>query len=119
MSCIHGQNELARILIESSQAGDTPETLDIDCKDHRGLTPLNCAAIKGDFELIKVLIEKGGANAEETSPKGCTALMYSARGGYIEIVKYLLEKGVNSLKQDNSGGTAAHHAIEKGHNEII
>lgn len=31
------------------------------------------------------------------------------------MVKYLLEKGVNSLKQDNSGGTAAHHAIEKGH----
>jgi ankyrin repeat protein len=35
------------------------------------------------------------------------------------MVNYLLDKGVNFLKQDNSGGTAAHHAIEKGHNEVI
>lgn len=78
MSCIHGHNDLAKVLIESSQAGDTPEPLDVDCKDHRGLTPLNCAAIKGDFELLKILVEKGGANLEETSPKGCTALMYAS-----------------------------------------
>jgi len=39
---------------------------------------LNCAAIKGDFELLKILIEKGNANLEETSPKGCTALMYAS-----------------------------------------
>lgn len=80
---------------------------------------MNCAAIKGDFELLKILIEKGNANVEETSPKGCTALMYASRGGNTQMVKYLLEKGVNFLKQDNSGGTAAHHAIEKGHTEVI
>jgi ankyrin repeat protein len=34
LSCIHGHNELARVLIEASQAGDTPEQLDIDSKDH-------------------------------------------------------------------------------------
>lgn len=68
---------------------------------------------------MRILIEKGKANIEEQSPKGCTALMYASRGGNADMVKYLLTKGVNSLKQDNSGGTAAHHAIEKGHQDII
>jgi len=47
-------------------------------KDHRGLTPLNCAGIKGDLKLGRLLIEKGGANIEEPSPKGCTPLLYAA-----------------------------------------
>ena len=47
---------------------------------------------------MKILIEKGKANIEEQSPKGCTALMYASRGGNSNMVKYLLEKGVNSLK---------------------
>jgi len=89
---------LVKLLIDSSHAGDTPEPIDVDSKDHWGLIPLNCAAIKGDLELMKILIEKGKANIEEQSPKGCTALMYASRGGNADMVKYLLEKGVNSLK---------------------
>jgi len=46
------------LLVESSSAGHTPEPLEVDFKDHRGLTPLNCAAIKGDIKLTKLLIEK-------------------------------------------------------------
>jgi ankyrin repeat protein len=45
------------LIIESSMAGHTPEPLEIDMRDHRGLTPLNCAAIKGDLSLAKLLIE--------------------------------------------------------------
>ena len=117
--CIHGHKKLAQILIESSVAGHTPEPLDVDLKDNRGLTPLNCTAIKGDIHFLKLLIEKGGAKIDEPSPKGCTALLYAARGGCGEIVKYLLEKGANCLHQDNSGGTVAHHAIEKDKEDIL
>lgn len=106
-------------MIESSIAGHTPEPLDVDLKDNRGLTPLNCLAIKGDFAFVKMLVEKGGAKIDEPSPKGCTPLLYAARGGNGDIVKYLLEKGANSLQQDSSGGTVAHHAIEKNKIEII
>ena len=82
-------------------------------KDHRGLTCLNCAAIKGDLKLAKLLLERGSANIEEPSPKGCTPLLYAARGGYHEVVRYLLERGSSAMKQDSSGGTVLHHAIEK------
>lgn len=45
--------------------------------------------------------------------------MYASRGGYAEVVRYLLEKGASPLKQDNAGGTVLHHAIEKGHIEVV
>lgn len=31
----------------------------------------------------------------------------------------MLEKGANSLHQDNSGETVAHHSIEKGKQEVL
>ena len=117
--CIHGHKKLAQVLIDSSIAGHTPEPLDIDLKDNRGLTPLNCVSIKGDIHFMRFLIEKGGAKIDGPSPKGCTSLLYASRGGYTDMIKYLLEKGANSLHQDNSGGTVAHHAVEKGKSEVI
>lgn len=56
--CIHGNYEIAHLIIEASAAGHTPELLEVDMKDHRGLTALNCAAIKGDLKFAKLLIDK-------------------------------------------------------------
>lgn len=67
----------------------------------------------------ELLRSKANASLEEASPKGCTALLYAARGGYQEIVRYLLTRGASPLKQDNSGGTVLHHAIEKGHLDVL
>ena len=50
--------------MESSSAGHTPEPLEIDMRDHRGLTPMNCAAIKGDMNMVRILKERGGADIE-------------------------------------------------------
>jgi len=106
-------------LIDSSIAGHTPEPLDPDLKDSRGLTALNCSAIKGDQQMVELLRGRGNANLEESSPKGCTPLLYASRGGYQEMVRYLLQRGASSLKQDNAGGTVLHHAIEKGHLDVL
>jgi ankyrin repeat protein len=35
------------------------------------------------------------------------------------VVSFLLEKGASPLKQDTSGGTVLHHAIEKLHFEVL
>ena len=45
--------------------------------------------------------------------------MYAARGGFAAVVEYLLEKKASPLKQDNSGGTILHHAVEKGHLNVL
>jgi len=34
--CIHGHQDLAAFIVESSYAGHTPEHLEVDLKDHRG-----------------------------------------------------------------------------------
>jgi ankyrin repeat protein len=46
-------------------------------------------------------------------------LLYAARGGFAEVVRFLLSKGASPLRQDNAGGTVLHHAIEKGHIEVL
>ena len=119
VSCIHGYNPIVSQLVESSIAGHLPEPIETDTADHRGLTPLNCAAIKGELDLVKMLISRGQADVNQTSPKGCTPLIYAGRGGYAEVVRYLLEKKASPLKQDNAGGTVLHHAIEKGHVNVL
>ena len=45
--------------------------------------------------------------------------MYAGRGGYSQCVEYLLQKKASALKQDNAGGTVLHHAIEKGHIQVL
>ena len=106
-------------MVESSIAGHLPEPLESDTADHRGLTPLNCAAIKGDQDLVKTLVSRGQTDVNQTSPKGCTPLIYAGRGGYSEVVRFLLEKRASPLKQDNAGGTVLHHCIEKGHVSVL
>ena len=46
-------------------------------------------------------------------------MIYAGRGGYAEAVRYLLDKRASPLKQDNAGGTVLHHAIEKGHVNVL
>jgi ankyrin repeat protein len=117
--CIHGHYDLAKILIDASIAGHLPEPLDVDSRDHRGLSALNCPSIKGDYKMCILLVLNAGASVDGTSPKGCTPLLYASRGGYADVVRFLLLKGASPLKQDNAGGTVIHHAIEKGHTQVL
>jgi len=119
ITTIHGHTQLASLLLESSISGLLPDPIETDVKDHRGLTPLNCASIKGELPLVQLLVQRGGANCNQTSPKGCTPLMYASRGGYSEVVRFLLSKKATPLKQDSSGGTVFHHAVEKGHLQVL
>jgi ankyrin len=98
LCCIHGNPQIASNLIEASISGHLTEPLEVDIADHRGLTPLNCAAIKGDHDMVRSLLSRGNANPNQASPKGCTPLMYAGRGGYSDCVRLLLEKKASALK---------------------
>lgn len=45
--------------IDASIVGHLPETLEVDIKYHLELNLLNFTAIKGDFEMVKLLINRG------------------------------------------------------------
>ncbi len=69
--------------------------------------------------MCKLLLDKGKANVDESSQKGCTALLYSARGGYDQIITLLLEHKADKQHQDASGSTALHHASEKNFPAVV
>lgn len=48
--------------------------------------------------MVKCLIQRGAANVNLASPKGCTPLIYAGRGGCNQIVEYLIEKKASALK---------------------
>lgn len=96
--CIHGYFNIVSMLVEASIVGHLPEPLEVDLPNHQGLTPLNCAAIKGDLDMVKCLISRGQAKIDQTSPKGCTPLIYAGRGGYDPVVEYLISKKADALK---------------------
>ena len=84
----------------------------IDEKDDEGYTALHYAAMWGDLEATKWLIENG-ADVNTTDAWGSTPLMnavYNEAG--VETVELLLENGANKTLKDSEGKTAYDYAVE-------
>ncbi len=71
-------------------------------------TPLCVAIQKGEFDLVKKLVEYG-ADVNEKS-FGMTPLMVAARYNKVEILKFLLANGANVNVKDEKGFTALKYA---------
>jgi hypothetical protein len=77
------------------------------------------AAMGGNLDMFKVLIEKG-MKTDSLGSKGTTPLMAAAARGKKEIVKYLVEDiNVNVCTPDDKGRTAKDLAITNGFKDII
>jgi len=94
--------------------GDPEGTVEID---QGGLTPLLFAALTGDADIARRLID-AGANVDETAAAGTTALAMAAMRGFTELVSLLLERGANP---DAGGGgfTALHAAVLRGDAKMV
>jgi ankyrin repeat protein len=71
-------------------------------------TPLCVAIQKGEFDLVKKMVEYG-ANVNELS-SGMTPLMVAARYNKVEIIKFLLANGAHANVKDDKGFTALKYA---------
>jgi ankyrin repeat protein len=73
--------------------------IDIEEYDYEGWTALTLAAKYGQFESVKVMIEKGAIINHKERKMGNTALMYSRIGKFAEMEKFLLancaKEGIN------------------------
>ncbi len=56
ISCIHGHKDILTMLIDASNSGQLTDSIEVDLSNHEGLSPLNCASIKGDLEIVKCLV---------------------------------------------------------------
>lgn len=77
------------------------------------------AALFGDTDKVKTLLESKKYTANEKDLNDTTALMWAARDGRTETVELLLNAGadVNAAK-DNWGGTALIYAVKYGRIDI-
>jgi hypothetical protein len=88
-------------LLENLKAG-----ISVNAKDPQGgATPLNTAAMCGQTELAKLLIEKG-ADISISNPDGNTALHLAAFFGHEKMVQLLLDSGATVSAQSKRGETA-------------
>ena len=70
-----------------------------------GHTALMRAALDGDTESVKELINQGG-DINQRDDNGRTALMFAVVNGHYETMKVLLEHGADVNARSNEGGTA-------------
>ncbi|MBR3632012.1 MAG: ankyrin repeat domain-containing protein [Elusimicrobiaceae bacterium] len=85
--------------------------VDVNERNYAGITPLTIAAEKGNMEIIKKLIEEGGASINTPSSYGVTPLIAAAAAGNREVVGYLLANGADPTAKDDLGKTALLHAM--------
>jgi ankyrin repeat protein len=106
------------------KAGDTA------ARDERGATPLIAAASRGYDTAAKMLLDRGVANVNETTPVrvdpktsvatgGQTALMAAAAQGHKEVVEELIRRGADVHRVDALGQTAWIYAVRAGALDIV
>lgn len=76
-------------------------------------TPLDCAASKGQEQVVEVLI-KAGADVNPTDKQQTTPLHLAAQEGHLGVVKILLENNADVSKSSN-GLNSLDRAIDNGH----
>ena len=95
------------------------EEYDLDGKSNNGNTPLMVAAIRGNVNIAKILIDNG-ANIEIKSDKGTPVLIFAALYNRFEMVRYLIEVvKVNPNVVDAYEFTALMTAARKGYEDIV
>ena len=83
-----------------------------------GHTALMRAALDGNTESVKELINQGG-NINQRDDNGRTALMFAVINGHYETMKVLLEHGADVNAKSNLGGTALMGAASAGELKMV
>jgi len=80
---------------------------------------LHEAALNGQLEILKLLIEDGSNINLIDNYNGRTPLHFAALSGHLKIVKLLIKNGIDINIKDKSGKTAEDIACNKEVSELI
>ncbi len=92
--------------------------LDVNAPDETGRTPLLIAALDGDWETAKRLLD-AGATAEGADAAGSTLLMAAAMHGNLEMLRAFADRKASPDATDVNGRAALHYAIAAAKLEAV
>ncbi len=90
---------------------------DVNEKNKQGWTPLHFAAVRGQTECARVLIENGAEMNPRTGTEK-TPLHFAAERNFLELAKLLVANGANLGARDDEGWSPLHYAAEKDRVEL-
>ncbi|CAF1473995.1 unnamed protein product, partial [Rotaria sordida] len=96
----------------------SPKKINLNFQDDNGMGPIHEAAVGGNVEILKLLIDNG-TNVNLKDNKGLRPLHYASWQGRTEPVFILLRRGANVNEQSINGDTPLHLASQYGHNDIV
>ena len=79
--------------------------------------PLHVAAVWGDCEAIKMLVE-AGANLNEKGEHGFTPLFEAVAQNHLEAVKLLIELGAQPIRNDDGQLPSEYASVSKSEEMI-
>lgn len=113
IACKRGHVEIIEYLLKECDADieqrgryEVPDDRSVHC-----VTPLWCAAVSGNLEVIKCLISHG-ADVNAVSDSGSTPVRSACFMTHMDIVSYLVENGADILKANYNGGTCLINSIQ-------
>lgn len=118
-------NTLLHSAVASHQADLVQELLrrklNVEGRNTYNYRPLHWAAQQGDLDIVKLLVEQGGAKVNVSGNLNFiiretkTPLYLAIDGGHAEVARYLVDRGaeLNTLN-DQSNRTPAHAAAGRG-----
>lgn len=90
---------------------------DIAILNNENRTLLHSAAICGNLEITKTLMEKKKIDHNKCDIEGMTAFLYSCKNGHINVMKYLISKKVNTDLSTNNLKSGLYFSSENKHFE--
>ena len=88
-------------------------------KTNDGKNCLHIAALSGDVNLCRTLIQKHNFDVNMTDNDGCTALHFSARNGSNELFTYFSNMSININLENNDGRNCSQIAIIYGNENLF